>query len=116
MTATLAPPLSTPILAEALTPTPDPWDLARRLAVRPYFLWLDSAAAGAPLGRYSFLTADPFVWLGARGRHVTQAGPGPVVISFEGDPFAVLANWLGRYPQATRPDLPPFQGGAAGLF
>ena len=116
MTATLAQPVSSPLLVEALTPTPDPWDIARRLASRPYFLWLDSATPSSPLGRYSFLTADPFVWLTARGRTITQAGPGTVVVSFEGDPIAVLAKWLARYPRTTQPNLPPFQGGAAGLF
>ena len=76
MTATLAQPGAPPHLVEALTPTPDPWDIARRLASCPYFLWLDSATPGSPLGRYSFLTADPFVWLTSRGRMITQAGPG----------------------------------------
>src|SRR4051794_39833592 len=108
MTATLGRPVMAPILAEALAPALDPWELARRLAGRPYFLWLDSALAGGPLGRYSFLTADPFVWLSARGRYVTQAGPGAVFMSFEGDPFAVLGKWLARYPLAALPGLPPF--------
>src|SRR4051812_11568565 len=109
MTATLAPP-APPILAQPLSPAPHAPHLPRRLASRPFFVWLDSAAADTPLGRYSFLTADPFVWLTARGRSVTQAGPGPVVVSFDGDPFATLARWLARYPLAALPGLPPFQG------
>ena len=32
------------------------------------------------------------------------------------DPFAVLAERLGRYQWSRCPGLPPFQGGAAGLF
>jgi para-aminobenzoate synthetase component 1 len=65
---------------------------------------LDSADVHPNLGRYSFVAADPFDWLVARG---TAAG----------DPIAELAARLKRLPPVTTvPGLPPFQGGAAGLF
>ena len=38
----------------------DPTDVFKRLAHRGHVLFLDSARASANLGRYSFLTADPF--------------------------------------------------------
>ncbi|MFO0841942.1 MAG: aminodeoxychorismate synthase component I [Gemmataceae bacterium] len=103
-------------LAEELSPAPAAWDVARRLADQPNLLFLDSAAPGGPLGRYSFVTADPFAWMDARGRLVGEAIPGGVAIGFEADPFEALGGWLSRFRQDTLPGLPPFQGGAAGLF
>ncbi|HZT83634.1 MAG TPA: anthranilate synthase component I family protein [Gemmataceae bacterium] len=88
-------------LVEELAPGPDPWEAARRLAHLPHLLFLDSAAADSPWGRYSFVTADPFAVLRDTGR---------------GDPFAALARRLARLPAERLPGLPPFQGGAAGLF
>jgi para-aminobenzoate synthetase component 1 len=102
-------------LAEELLPAPAAWDVARRLADQPNLLFLDSAAPGR-LGRYSFVTADPFAWMDARGRLVSEAIPGGVAIGFEADPFDTLRGWLERFRRDTAPGLPPFQGGAAGLF
>jgi para-aminobenzoate synthetase component 1 len=90
-------------VVEELTPTPDPWDVARRLAPRAGLLFLDSAATDSPLGGYSFVMADPFTTLHARGQHAPS-------------PFAALAEQLARFPAERLAGLPPFQGGAAGLF
>src|SRR5690349_17274816 len=49
-------------LAEEVTPAPQPWDVFERFAHLPHALFLDSALSHAGLGRYSFLTADPFEW------------------------------------------------------
>src|SRR5439155_14409608 len=74
----------------------------------------DSALADPTLGRYSFLTADPFDWLWSRGRRVWLASAAR--LWEPADPFAVLAEQLARYPAEPLAGLPPFQGGAAGLF
>jgi para-aminobenzoate synthetase component 1 len=89
-------------LVEELTPAPDPWHAARRLACLPHLLFLDSAATDSPFGRYSFVTADPFDWLGSRGP--------------DDNPFPRLAERLASWRAGTLAGLPPFQGGAAGLF
>jgi para-aminobenzoate synthetase component 1 len=99
---------------EELVPAPDPWQVARRLAGLPRLLFLDSALAHPSLGRYSFVTADPFEWLRARGRRV-WSGDGARSVE-TGDPFALLAERLARFRSPALPGLPPFQGGAAGLF
>lgn len=99
-------------VVEELTPAPDPWDVCLRLAQRPRVLFFDSAAAGTPLGRYSFVMADPFGWLQARGRRVWLNGEETT----DTDPFAALAAQMGRWKTASIGGLPPFQGGAAGLF
>jgi para-aminobenzoate synthetase component 1 len=98
-------------LAEELMPAPAPWDVVRRLAALPHLLFLDSAGGPSDLARYSFVTAAPFSWLRGRGCRVELDG-----VARDGDPFFILAEHLARWPMQTLPGLPPFQGGAAGLF
>src|SRR5262245_41816881 len=97
-------------LAEEIVPAPAAWDVVLRLADQPRFLFFDSALASGPLGRYSYLTADPFVWRRWRRGNREEDG------NSCGDPLADLGELLARYPFETLPGLPPFQGGAAGLF
>src|SRR5260370_23875093 len=98
-------------LIEELTPTPDPWQVCRRLAHLPHVLYLDSASGPAELGRYSYVTAQPFAWLQSRGGQVWLNGE----MMPQSDPFRVLAEQLQRLTVDTVADVPPFQGGAAGL-
>jgi para-aminobenzoate synthetase component 1 len=104
--------LAPPAQIEELVPVPDPWEVCLRFADRPHLLFLDSATPGTELGRYSFVTADPFSWLTSRGRQVWLDG----VHLPTTDPFPVLASQLTRWRCEPLPGLPPFQGGAAGLF
>jgi anthranilate synthase component 1 len=67
----------------------------------PGFL-LESADQGR-VGRYSFI--------GYRPRKVLRWSPGD-----GGDPYALAAAELGRFDPAPLADLPPFAGGAVGLF
>jgi len=107
-------------LVEKLRSGLDPWKTFQRLAHLPHVLFLDSAARSGQLGRYSFLTADPFEWLRSRGRRVfLSSQPQPLEPA---DPFQVLAELLARCRTDARParsserEAPGFQGGAAGLF
>lgn len=83
----------------------------QRLAHRSHLTFLDSAASGEPLGRYSYLTCDPFGTYMVADRRASWNGQG-----LDGDPWDVLRSLLANYPQQHRTDLPPFQGGAAGFF
>ena len=94
-------PLFEPLVQE-LRPAPDPEAALVRLAAKPYCLFLDSALREPTLGRYSFLAADPFDVLTL-----------PIGTS---DPFDLLRKKLQSFSSPSLPDLPPFQGGAAGLF
>jgi anthranilate synthase component I len=67
----------------------------------PAFL-LESADQGR-VGRYSFI--------GFRPRTVLRWSLGD-----PGDPYALAAAELGRFRVASLPDLPPFAGGAVGMF
>ncbi len=118
-------------LVEEVSPAPDAWEAFRRLAELPHVLFLDSALAHPTLGRYSFLAAAPPEFYGARGPHHwgsrvpseddPSVDPFPLVRGLPDlrheDPFAMVAERLRRYPRADPvPGLPPFQGGAAGVF
>jgi para-aminobenzoate synthetase component 1 len=88
----------------------------RRLATQPWPLFFDSARFDAALGRYSYLAVDPFLVLRSRGRRVERWRPGEPVAACDNDPLAVLARELRPFATQFRPELPPFQGGAAGLL
>ena len=88
-------------LVEELPRGLTPFAACERLSHLPGLLCLDSASGHPTLGRYAFVTADPFLW---------------VERSRGGDPFAVLAQHLAAFTVEPVPGLPPFQGGVAGLF
>ena len=50
---------STAVVEEPRSRSPA-WDVARKLSDLPHLLFLDSALPASPLGRYSFVAADPF--------------------------------------------------------
>jgi anthranilate synthase component 1 len=88
---------------------PDNWRATRsgdgggqlRGTRKPSFL-LESAEHGR-VGRYSFI--------GVRPRKVLRWSLGD-----PGDPYALAATELNRFSAAPVPDLPPFAGGAVGVF
>jgi para-aminobenzoate synthetase component 1 len=101
-------------LVEEISPDIDPVEAFEHLASLPHLLFFDSAGHRPLLGRYSFLTADPFEWIWSRGRRIFINGE--VEQRETGGPFSVLAEHLQRWRTAPVAGLPPFQGGAAGVF
>ncbi|MEZ6116927.1 MAG: hypothetical protein R3C28_10200 [Pirellulaceae bacterium] len=83
-----------PTLVQPLSSSLSAVDAFQRLAHLPGCLFLDSALRHETLGRYSFVTADPFDQLAANA----------------GDPLAVdrLAKFVDRYTAQPLPNLPPF--------
>jgi len=77
----------------------------------PSFL-LESAEQGQRFGRWSFLGVQP--------RSVIRLEHGVLTVSGErrefDDPYAAVAEELERYRVAPLADLPPFSGGAVGMF
>ena len=104
-------------LVEELFPPPDPVRCCERLSTLPYRLFLDSAATGARLGRYSFLTADPVAVVFSKGSRTECLdlieGTRRAV---EGDALDAIRELLAPHDTDPIPDLPPFQGGAAGYL
>ncbi|MBL8708875.1 MAG: aminodeoxychorismate synthase component I [Rhodospirillaceae bacterium] len=103
--------ITLPLVHELPPSALDPLRWAAVLRPLGGFVFLDSALGHETLGRYSFLMADPFHRLVADADTVTLDG-----VPQAGDPFAVLATVMARYPLAPLPGLPPFQGGMAGSF
>lgn len=89
----------------------EPVAAMRRLAHRPHLTFLDSAARHDLHGRYSYVTCDPFsTFMIVEGQASYDGEP------LEGEPWRVLRGLIAKYRQDHRPDLPPFQGGAAGFL
>src|SRR5918997_5552495 len=92
-----------------------PYDTVPRLLSLPRVVLLDSSSANGRSGRYSYLSADPFLTVHSRGRRVELGGPdGRTVV--DADPFDLLRCLLARYYFVQPPELPPFLGGAVGYF
>jgi para-aminobenzoate synthetase component 1 len=87
---------------EELTPSPDALEVFTRWKHLPHCVFFDSALRDAKLGRYSFVAADPFDYWEAT--------------TLDADPLRELAERLALFSSPTVADLPPFQGGAAGLL
>lgn len=89
------------------------------LAVKhlPYSLLLDSADQNHPESRYSFVMCKPIETIEAFGDEVTVTN-WEQRLSITANPLDVLEDRLAIWIPETEtvPDLPPFQGGAAGLF
>src|ERR671917_934692 len=95
-------PLRTSFIDDVETPVSAFLKLRGRNPEYPAFL-LESAERGQQVGRYSFI--------GVRPRRVLRWRLGD-----PGDPYALVADEVGRHRQAPLEDLPPFSGGAVGLF
>lgn len=85
-----------------LRDAPEPVEAFRRLSNWPHCVFFDSAQRDDSLGRYSFVTADPFDYL-----ELPTIGV---------DALAELSQRMRSLRIESIPGLPPFQGGAAGLF
>ena len=91
------------MIAHELIPAPDPVVCCEGLSGLPYRIFLDSAVRGTPLGRYSFLMADPAAL-------VRRKGPD------SGDALDEVRALMTPRAAAPIPGLPPFQTGAAGYI
>jgi para-aminobenzoate synthetase component 1 len=89
-------------LVERLDPVPEPVHVFRSLARLPHVVFFDSAMRHPQLGRYSFVAADPVQWFES-----------PADGS---DALARLEARLQEFTMTAHDDLPPFQGGIAGMF
>lgn len=99
-------------LIEPLASSLDAVEVFRRLNGLPHVVFFDSAMRHPKLGRYSFVAADPVDWISAPadgsdalknlGLRIADCGlkPNP------SNPQSAIRN----------PQLPPFQGGWAGMF
>ncbi len=92
--------MSYPIIKEI--PYQDPCHVFAHFCEHDGTVFLDSAELRQHCGRYSFIAVDPFVIVTSKNA--------------EENPFSDLAEKLAEFNCEPHPDLPPFQGGAAGFF
>jgi anthranilate synthase component 1 len=98
------------LIADSLTPV-----LAFHLLDRGSCACLfESVVGGEKVGRYSFLAADPFLQLEARGNRITVV-EGERTEQFDvTDPLNELNRRVNQYRSARIAELPPFTSGAVG--
>lgn len=96
-------------VVEELCHAPEADEAFRRLAGLPHCLYLDSARRDPLLGRYSFVATDPFDFIEVAVSAIRGN-------SSHDDGFAIVQRRLGGFATTAIAGLPPFQGGAAGLF
>lgn len=89
----------------------DPAQVFTPFANDAYAVFLDSSTLPESLGRYSFIGVSPFLTLRSKNNNVWINNQ-----HTGGNPFAILKELLSAYSLDPQPDLPPFLGGAMGLF
>src|ERR1700724_2334838 len=85
----------------------------RIAADEPEAFLLESVEGGEHVGRYTFISIEPYKKIIARGTSITVE-EGKQRRSFEGDIFAELKQSLSGHTPARLPELPPFTAGAVG--
>ncbi|MHB8858009.1 MAG: anthranilate synthase component I [Thermoleophilia bacterium] len=84
-------------------------------AMKNSFL-LESAEQGERIGRYSFLGFDPRAVVSFKDGELTIREGEDETITATDDPFDAISDYMSRYQAPEFEDLPPFIGGAVGLF
>ena len=98
-------------LALALPMVMDPVDAVRRLARLPFSVTLFSQGPLGDRGRFSYVMADPVCRLVSRaGKCVDSEG------NERGNPWDALREEVACCQREINPELPPFQGGWAGML
>tara|TARA_B100001013_G_scaffold339399_1_gene261387 strand:- start:301 stop:1791 length:1491 start_codon:yes stop_codon:yes gene_type:complete len=102
-------------LAVELRACPDPWDAFLRISHLPNALFLDSNLPETYTARYSFITAEPVEFITFRNGWITHSTPSGIN-KLQAQPFEFIQKRLLNYQSNPIPELPPFQGGLAGVF
>jgi len=111
-----------PLFAELDLPGLTPLSALEAIRGEGYPVLLESARVNDKIGRYSFVTADPYLIFKSRGDAVelslpvTPAGKYGRRASMNRKPLVKLRELLGNYRTARVDGLPPFTGGAVGFF
>ena len=92
----------------------DPYVVLQSLRGQEHPFLLESRLLNYGLGRYSFLGANPFLVLSAKGDVITRESRG-IIRTEKGCPLRALDQLLREYPQENPTSL-PFGGGAIGYL
>lgn len=111
-----------PLFAELNAPGLTPLAALQALRSAGHPVLLESARMSDRTGRYSFVTADPYLIFRSRGKSVeldlpaTPAGKYGKRATMKRKPLEKLRELLSNYRTERVAGLPPFQGGAIGFF
>ncbi|MDX1901728.1 MAG: aminodeoxychorismate synthase component I [Gammaproteobacteria bacterium] len=89
----------------------DPFLFFYAISHLPGVVFFDSAKEHEETGRYSFIAFDPFNTVIGKN-NIFYYGKK----KYNGNPFHLLENILATFSEEDDKNLPPFQGGLAGLF
>jgi anthranilate synthase component 1 len=103
-----------PVYRRLLGDTLTPVSAFHRIDTGPTACLFESVIGGEKVGRYSFLAADPFLQIEARGNQVTITSPAGVQELTADDPLDLLRQRVEAIRSATLSELPPFTSGAVG--
>jgi anthranilate synthase component 1 len=98
------------LLGDALTPV----SAFHKIDAGPTACLFESVIGGEKVGRYSFLAADPFLQIEARGNEVTVTSDAEQRTFSAPDPLVELKQRVEAIRSATLDELPPFTSGAVG--
>ena len=103
-----------PLVEEIYTPLTAP-QLFHVFKDRPYSCFLDSGMDPGRLGRYSFLSSNPFLVMKSHGDEVALLIGDKKEVR-KGNPFDIVGELLRQYSFDGCPNDIPFAGGAIGYF
>jgi anthranilate/para-aminobenzoate synthase component I len=111
-----------PVYAEINIPGLTPCAALEAVRADRYPVLLESARKSEKIGRYSFVTADPYLIFKSYGDEVelnlpaAPAGKYGKRATMKRKPLVKLRELLSNYRTGRVADLPPFAGGAIGFF
>ncbi|HET6426530.1 MAG TPA: chorismate-binding protein, partial [Planctomycetaceae bacterium] len=103
-----------PVYRQLVSDTLTPVSAYARLPNRQDSFLFESVVGGERIGRYSFLGAEPFLWLDAAGTKVRRKRGKEVEEFTADDPLAELEKLVEAHRAPHIPGLPRFCGGAVG--
>lgn len=103
-----------PVYRQLVSDTLTPVSAYARLPNRRDSFLFESVVGGERIGRYSFLGAEPFLWLEAAGTKVRLQRGDEVKEFTAADPLAELEKLVEDHRAPHIPGLPRFCGGAVG--
>ncbi len=103
-----------PVFRRLLGDTLTPVSAFHKIDFGPSACLFESVIGGEKVGRYSFLAANPFLQIEARGNRVTVDSAAGREEFTAADPLDELKNRVEAIRSACVPGLPPFTSGAVG--
>ncbi len=102
-------------IVETLEYAVNSMDLYKKFHHYPYTIFLDSSMIHNRLGRYSFISGDPFLVFSSKANKCYLKSAGKTN-TYTANPFDLLQKLTKKYQLKDNEGLPPFPGGIAGYF